>query len=125
MKYIKLVPKEVELRNLAGGTVTVEDASTYSFKRFLLDRLGDPKFASDAKHVLASFDIKQAIDKAGTVLALESEHYKLLREVVETPSQPFGHPSVTFVFAPFIRAVLEKALDQEPVTDVVDVAREG
>lgn len=118
MKYLALEPALVKLTDLGGKPVVDEAGTTVdmSFKNFLLGRLADPRFIQDATHVFIAEAIKRRVEEANGVLELEDEQYRKLREVVEKPhtNLPYGHPQVVQSMAPFIRAVLEKALDVDP-----------
>jgi hypothetical protein len=118
MKYIKLEPKEVQLTNLTGVVVKDEygEHITVTFKNFLLERLVDDTFTKGAKSLMLAFDIKQAIDRADTVLVLENDQYSTLKSVLESPKHSFGHGLVAHSYVPFIKAFLEKATDTDPTT---------
>lgn len=114
MRYITLKPREVVLTNLLGEPVTeVKDGPpvTYSFARFLLDRLADEAFAQSAADVLLAVAIRESINKAEETgeLALEDAHYEKLKKVVEKPTRGYGQASVVHSFAPFLIQFLEHA----------------
>lgn len=114
MKYIE-IPEDIDIYNLNGERMkgAGDSDATVSFEDFVLGRLGDPKFAESVKTITAAVEIKNKLKDAKGVLALENEHYTLLKQVTEKPSaQSAYHPAVAHNLLPFMQAITEHASDK-------------
>ena len=115
MRYIT-VPEDIELYNLGGQRMKDENDAdvTLTFPDFVLQRLGDPKFAIDMKAVIAAVEIKLKLGDANGVLALDNDHWERLKAVTEEPSGLTAyHPAVSHNLLPFMKAICD-ASDTPP-----------
>lgn len=114
---MKVLPK-VPLKNLFNTPINAEDeeGNTFpaeiSFKEFVLQRLADAKFSADMEAVVSALQIKQAVEDADDVLALETADWTRLVEVVKKPSQPYN-PVFAVSLVPFMKEVAN-ASDTKP-----------
>lgn len=115
MKYIE-IPEDIDIYNLNGERMkgAGDSDATVSFEDFVLGRLGDPKFAESVQNVIAAVEIKTKLKDANGVLALENEHYSLLKQATDKPSaQSAYHPAVAHNLLPFMKAIMD-ASDKTP-----------
>ena len=116
MKFIP-VPAPVLVCDIEGNPIIFNGREeTITFEKFVLARLTDPKFAVTMANVLAAVSIRDAVKSLkGSFLELESEHYELLKELVENPSREAAYPpGLAHNLAPFMLAVVKQALDKRP-----------
>lgn len=116
MKFIK-IPADQPIFNLAGDRVSDETGAdaVATFRAFVLGRLADPKFGRSMVDVLAAFEIKCKLEESSDgILALEGEHYKLLLDVTEHPSQSHQYNTAfSHNLTPFMKAIKD-AVDKRP-----------
>jgi hypothetical protein len=104
MRYIK-VPEPLQLKSPQGETIEAP------FPKFLREMLLDPQFAKNYKTLKIAAAIDKALDKANGVVALENEHWQLLKKVIEEPTGGYMG-GVGPQILPFLSVVIE-ATDEE------------
>jgi hypothetical protein len=105
MRYIK-VPEPLKLKTPQGEEVEAP------FLKFLKEMLVDPQFSKNYRTLKIAAAIDKAIDKANGVIMLESDHWQLLKKVIEEPSGGYlGGVGPQII--PYLDAVIF-ADDQEP-----------
>ena len=115
MKYIP-IPETIPLYNLTGERMKESDDTDaeVTFSNFVLGRLGDPRFSVDRRSVQMADEIIKKMEGANGMLELPHEHWKLLSEVTDKPSQQsVYHPAVSRNLLPFMNAICE-AKDEPP-----------
>jgi hypothetical protein len=117
MKYI-IIPPHVPIEQLDG--TPVKNGPTQlkiTFREFMIGRLADPKWGSSADHVLNAGEIRtqvRGMPDIGGVLVLETEHWKQLLEVTNSPSPQVPYnPQIAHCLSTFIKAV-QNAKDEKP-----------
>lgn len=109
MRYIK-IPEPLQIK-----VPTSEERIEAPFPKFLREMLLDPQFAKNYKTLKIAAAIDKALDKANGVLALENEHWNLLKKVIEEPNGGYMG-GVGPQILPFLEAVIT-ATDEEPEQD--------
>jgi hypothetical protein len=116
MKYIA-IPAPVTACDIEGNPIVFNgQQEVVTLARFILSRLTDPKFSVSMANVIAAVAIRDAVkDSVAGHVALENDHYELLKELVKTPSQGSGYPpGIAHNLLPFMLAVVNGAEDKKP-----------
>lgn len=128
-KYI-VIPEPVTLVDLVSGRplrvpdptpeqpMRSKDEEPMTMRKFVIQAaLNDPKFGKGAVNSLAGARVLSKFDKAaaGTWVKLDEEDYKLLKDVIQNPTNGFN-PHIAIQCAEFIEAI-EQATSSEPKTD--------
>ena len=120
MKYMRVLDT-ITLKNVFGKVVSAEDEdgnktdAALSFKDFVLGRLLDAKFSKDVEGVMSAMQIKQAVDQADKVLALETSDWTKLLDAVKNPSGGYN-PAIAISLVPFMKEIIN-ASDEEPTNN--------
>lgn len=100
MRYV-VVPPTLNVTNPA-----TKESRDVTFKEFLKEMLAtEPQFTKSYKNITIAVDLEKAIDKANGVMALENEHWSLLRKVLEEPAGGYA-PGVGIQIRSYIEAVI-------------------
>ncbi len=116
MKYVP-IPEAVAACDIEGNPIVFNgQQEVVTLARFILSRLTDPKFSVSMQNVIAAVAIRDAVkDSLAGHVALENEHYELLKELVKNPSQGAGYPpGVAHNLVSFMKAIVNETLDKKP-----------
>lgn len=116
MKYIA-IPAPVTACDIEGSPLLFNgQQEIITLARFILSRLTDPKFSVSMANVIAAVAIRDAVKDAGAgYVAIENDHYELLKDLVKNPSQGSGYPpGIAHNLLPFMVAVVNGAEDKKP-----------
>lgn len=107
MHHFRL-PSPVQIRDFEGKAV-----EEWAFLKFFREGFAaDPKFGKTAEDVRSYCRISTAVEKttAGEVVTLDTEDWKRLKDVMETPTAPYK-PWLVAQILPFIDAVANATTD--------------
>jgi len=116
MKYIP-IPEPVVACDIEGNPIVFNgQQEVVTLGRFILARLTDPKFSFSMQNVLAAVSIRDAVkDSVTGYVAIENDHYELLKELVKNPSQGAGYPpGIAHNLVSFMKAIVNEAVDKKP-----------
>ena len=118
MHYVE-VPHPVQIKNLNTGEPIVVDGSTdpWRMSRYLSDIvLPDPAMGKGYKIDRIRSTVRGAFDGAepGGYVAIEDEHYDVVRAVIENPESEIS-PIVTMQLFPFQAAFVEASREKPGV----------
>ena len=116
MKYIP-IPDPVAACDIEGNPIVFNgQQEVVTLGRFILARLTDPKFSVSMQNVLAAVAIRDAVkDAVSGYVAIENDHYELLKELVKSPSQGAGYPpGIAHNLVGFMKAIVNEAVDKKP-----------
>lgn len=115
MKYIE-IPPPVTLERIDGLPIEGPTGKLQvTFREFVEGRLRDHKWGKSADALMAAVEIRSLLHTAADgVLALETEHWKMLLDATNDPSpQQQYNPEIAHCLVKFIHAI-RKAEDKLP-----------
>ena len=110
MKYIPKLDT-IFLTNLQGDAIVDNEKKqmTLTVQSFLIQRLLDNKFGTNAESLVTVSQIKKAIensrDNGSEYIAIETSDWNKLVEVVKVPSSPYN-TNIAHCLVPVINAIL-------------------